>query len=353
MRTILYRLLSLLLWLFNLGMTLQVQAQEYAFGGDTLVQVSAQHNRFANLPSSYFGEFWTYHLVLDNGLTLTYYYAVSELGNFKERGTSARLSVGWKDGKDYIINKTYHLEDFEYNPETLAWRLNPERDIYGESVSGDRQRLVFRHEKHKIAYDLNVVLEDMEPGFVLTNNPLDVQGNDVGMSFPLRHFKVTGTFALNGDTVSANGKGFLDHVYQTSLVPDIFEKGIRIFSGDGQNAWLGNVMIEQKTGHPVGYFLRILEGKPHLLNVSAWESQLTAKAIGAEIDTRIKLKLSDGSSLILHLDKIQSEFSILEELGFFKRQIVRSIMGGEVVEYFGRGTFNDGTPLYFNAFSVK
>lgn len=348
----LFPFLSFFFLIFT-GSAPALHAQEYVFEGDTLVQISAQNNGFANLPTKYFGEFWTYHLVLDNGLTLTYYYAVSDLGNFKDRGTSARLSVGWKDGQDYVINKIYSLDDFEYDPETLAWRLDPKRDIFGEPLPNGQQRLVFRHEKHKVAYDLNVVLENMKPGFVLTNNPLEVQGNDVGMSFPVQHFKMTGTFALNGDTVSANGEGFLDHVYQTSLVPDIFEKGIRIFSGDGQNGWLGNVMIEKKTSLAKGYLIRLSQGKPQLLNVTAWESQLTAKAIGAHIDTRIKLFLSDGSSLILHLDKIQSEFSILEELGFFKRQIVRSIMGGEVVEYFGRGTFDDGTPLYFNAFSVK
>lgn len=301
-----------------------------------------------NLPSKYYNELWTYHINLDNGIQIINTFSINDFGSFKGRASSVKLSVSWKDGNTYVVNKEYDTSDFIAEPENKYIRLNPDRPYWAKGSFENEHRLFFHNTKDGVQYDVDLTFFDIAQGKTLGDGIYKVDGNELGLSILIPHAKVKGIVAINGDTLQVTGTGYMDHLYQNNLSTEFIDRSYRLKTGDDQNGLYLHFLKLKKGGLqvPIGYGVGYKNGQPYLLTPSHID-RIKSDNNTRELDTHIEVKPYQTDLLSVKVKKHLATYSILNELGGIKKFLAKQVVGGELVELNGTVTINNNIPGYF------
>lgn len=306
-----------------------------------------------NVSSSYFNEFWTYHIQLDNGVQILYGITISDFGSYKDRITGIKYQFTWTDSSDYVLRKEYGLDTFSYDSTSNTLEVHPDR-VYRMTGKFDSvHTLTFKLNREGNDYYSHIELYDIAPSQSWGSGNFYQQGKQIGLTFPIPHAKVRGTIALNGDTLrNISGTAYMDHLHHTDLGSKLFKQGYRFKSGDDENGIVANIIETKKNGQLIGYGIRYEDGEPTLLKPVLVVASEHQKVRGIKVDTNPRFTFSDGSTYQFEIEHIQNDDSILDALGGFSKFFAKRVLGGEVVQYHGYGEDNSGDDVFFHSFII-
>lgn len=298
-----------------------------------------------NLPSKFYNELWTYHLNLNNGVQVVYTFSINDLGSFKNRVTGAKLMVHWTDGKTYVINKEYPLEQFINVADSNYIRLDENKPYWAKGSFDKKHTLNFRTSKDGTQYFLNITLFDIAKGKTIGDGTYKIGDNEIGISLLIPHAKVKGRLAINGDTLNVNGTAYMDHIYQNNLSTKIMDRSYRIKTGDDKNGMVFHYIILQESGAhiPIGYGVGYRNGFEYLLTPQTID-RIHRKG---KLDKEVLIKSHQADSLNIKVQNHMVTYSMLNELGRMQKFVAKRVIGGELIEMFGSVSINETQPGYF------
>ncbi len=335
-----FRLFISLILLLPIG--LNAQHVEYPTG--SFKQAGAEQFEAKNLSSKYYNELWTYQMQFDNGMQVVYTFSINDFGSFKGRVTGANLSVSWKDGNTYVVNKEYNPNTLIVEPDSNYIRLHPERPFWAKGSFDDTHRLFFHNTKDGIQYDVDLTFYDIAAGKVLGDGVYKSGGNEIGLSLLIPHANVKGFVAINGDTVKVNGTGYMDHIYQNSLSTDIIDRSYRVKAGDTQDGYYFHFLTLKKAD-PIGYGVGYRKGIEFLMT-PAYIRRMEKDKHVSELDSYVAIKPYQTEVLNIRVKKHLNTYSIINELGGIAKFLAKRVVG-ELVELNGTIEINHSMPGYY------
>jgi len=306
-----------------------------------------------NIPSKYYNELYTYQINLDNGVQIVYTFSINDFGSLKDRVTGGKLSVRWLDGKDYVVNKEYPIEKFINEADSNKIVLHPERNYWAKGSFNDEHVLNFKTKKNGVAYDMRIVLYDIQKGKIWGDGTYRYKDTQFGISLLIPDAKVKGYISINGEKTEAKGSAVMDLMYQNNLATEFMRKSYRVKTGDTKNGFFFHFVTVENNNrvYPIGYGVQYTNGVEQVLTPSKINSKETKETHGVRLDTVLEVDTYQTETLQIKITDHYNSYSILDELGGLKRIFAKRYIGGEVVEMNGVATVN-GEPAFFNYLAV-
>jgi len=304
-----------------------------------------------NLPSKYYNELWTYHVKLENGVQIINTFSISDFGSFKDRVTGVKLMVTWTDGKTYVINKEYDPSTLVNVADSTYLRLRKDRSFWAKGNLDGEHILNFQNEKDGVRYDMNLTFYDISEGISYGDGVYRFDDNEIGIKLLMPHAKVKGYVAINGDTLTANGVGYMDHVYQNNLSTEIIDRSYRVKTGDSNNGLFMHFITLDKNGTdlPIGYGVRYRNGEPTMITSSSIRKVLSDN----KLDRKLLIDTGQTDSIDVDVQDHFNTYSLLSELGRIQRFFAKRVTGGELLEMNGTVIVNKQIPGYFYYMATK
>jgi len=304
-----------------------------------------------NFESKFYNELWTYHITLDNGYQIVYAFTITDFGSYKDRVTGCKFQTTWRNGKHHVVRKEYDPKELVYDSTQNMLRLHPDRNIYARGKFDDKHQLLFETNKDGNSYFADLEITSIAKPQVRGDGMFEVDGNRIGLYFPIPHGKVKGTLAINDDTLhNISGTVYMDHLIQTELGVNIFDSGYRFKQGDDSDGIVGTFLKPQKSDALAGYAITFNNGISKIINPVKQQIKAKKELRGINYGEKIDFTLSTEEQLTIEINEIIKTYSILDEIGGFKSFIAKKIMGGEMVQFNGTATINSKKSAVFNYF---
>lgn len=303
---------------------------------------------------SYYNEFWTYNVFLEDDLHLHITFSLANFGSFKSAVSGGRLFVSNFDGENYNVAREFDLDYFHIDEEKHKIRLHTGREIFLEGKLPDHHRIYFKTEKNGVSYHVDLEFEDIHPGYTWGDGIFKLGDDDMGVFIHIPKASVRGTVAINEHSKSVKGTAYMDHTFQTDLSSKVVDKGFRHISHENNGFEVGYYLIPKKKYRSavVGFGLSnngspIRLEKPERLNILSSE-RLGGKSVPESYEVFFK----SGNSHTFERQKHFQHVSFLEEVGGFRKRLVRGFLGGEIIEYVGLGNIDGNVPVNYNILMV-
>ncbi len=306
------------------------------------------------MEGSYYNEFWNYHLFLENDLHLHITFSLANFGNFKSAVSGGKLFVSNFKGNNYHVLREFPLERLVIDESSHKIRLHSGRNIHIQGRLPDSHHITFQATKDNVSYLVELELFDIEPGYTWGDGIFRLDGHNMGIFVHIPKAGVRGTVAINNDTLQVNGTAYMDHTFQTDLSSKLVDKGFRFISHTNSGYDIGYFLIPKRralTG-VVGIGLQSNDGTIRLNKPEDVTVESSGSIDGRTVPERVGIRYRSGEQRILQHTEHFQHISFLEEVGGFRRRLVRSFLGGEVIEYVGTGKLNKDTPINYNFFIV-
>lgn len=301
--------------------------------------------------SKTYNEFWTYNFILDGNIQAYLNFSRVNLGSFKAPVCGADFTLLGFKGRNYSVAREYDKKNFVF--QDAAQRLQVHENIWFSGKLPETHRVYFSTRKKNVSYLVDLEFTEIMPGKVWGDGMFRMGSETVGIFLHIPQAKVTGTLAINGDTVKVSGLAYMDHTFQTTLAPELVDAGYRYSSQNG-TLEVGYLMDpDSKYGkQPIGYGLRQQGGSVTLLKPRSMSALSATRALGVRIPGRLEITYADGSKTLLDRGADRLAQSTLHEFSGTEKFFIRRFMGGEIMTFRGMGTLNASTPVAYNYFIV-
>lgn len=300
--------------------------------------------------SKTYNEIWTYQIHLEDGLVAFLNFSRVNLGSFKSPVCGADLNlVGFK-GQNYTVAREYDKKNFKFTEGEQ--KLEVHENIWFQGALPAAHRVFFSTRKKDISYLVDLEFSDIVPGQVWGDGMFKMGSETVGIFIHIPRAKVSGKVAVNGDTLKVTGLAYMDHTFQTTLVPELVDAGYRYISQNGEPEVGYFLDPDRDYGNvPVGYGLRYKAGVPSLLKPLGMTAPSAAKAKGINVPTRLEITFADSTKSVVERNSDRLQQSVLHEFSGLTKKFIKNFMGGEIFAFKGTGTLNGG-PAGYNFFIV-
>lgn len=280
-----------------------------------------------------FNETWSYLFVFNNG-TKAYVNFTSLNIPSQGRKIGCDLSFWNSKWKNPSVGRQYPperlVEDQEKN------RISIKEEYFMENLPGKGHRVYFTADKGGLFF-LDLTFTSAILGKVPGDGIWKLGREQHAQYIHIPHGKVTGRIGFNGDTISVNGYGYMDHSWQTFSSIDFISRSINFSMPWSKSMFAGRLSLSKK-GVPLGYALYIKEGNaeiamPHKIFDNGKPYS------GKEFPTKeIEVKwTSSAPEFKFDVSNVQQRFSILNNFdGWLAKKAAKFMMGGEVLFYRGR-----------------
>ncbi len=305
------------------------------------------------MEGDYYNEFWTYHIFLENDLHLHITFSLANFGSFKSPVSGGKLFVSNFNGKNYHMAREYPIEELIIDEERNMIRLHPERDIYLTGRLPHEHHIFYRTSKDGVSYLVDLDFHDIHQGYTWGDGIFRLDSEDMGIFMHIPRASVSGTIAINQDTLNVSGTAYMDHTYQTNLSSKVVSKGFRHITHTGTGFHAGYYLIPKRRSETVVGFALVSENSPVILEKPDQITVLDSDRIGGKSVPRyVEITYHSGNRSVFNRKVDFQHVSFLEEIGGIRRRLVRSFLGGEIIEYVGTGKIDGNTPINYNFFLV-
>jgi len=290
-----------------------------------------------------FNEFWNYHIYLNKGIKVHITFSLVDFGSFKSPVSGIRLSILNLDGETYHVSREYPLEKLVIDAKQNRLQLHPERDFYFEGSLPESHRVRIFNRKDGVLYDIDLTFSDIQPGRIWGDGLYSIGEHQIGIITHIPFAKVRGHVAVNGVRENVEGTAYMDHIWQTQSTLRHVHGITRFVSHTSPSNWdlLLVVRPQQGTAPVVGYRLRqdqdgvSLQGVSHLTALRAGREQ------GRAVPLSKRLHMVGGLEIDITREANEEIFATFSELGFIARRVARTFLGGELVDFRGRGMIRE------------
>lgn len=340
-----------------------VQAQPANGGGRTIPELrmtDADDIWARTLSGSQYSELWNYQIYLDNGMSLHITFSATNFGKLKSPVTGIRVSMYGLDGNVYHLNREYPIDDLVQDRISYKFNLNPrQHNIWFEGELPNTHEIYINTAKSGNRFQINLNFSEITRGYALGNGVMVLDGSDVGMVTHIPFARVTGYAGINDNVKNVTGVAFMDHTWQNQNAVKNFSGGYRFVHQRDKSNWDIVSFMEPKDGKgkATGYRLLSESGRVSIqhINKSIHEKRHSDRRINAP--TLLAAHTSQGNILKLSISGTPDVSSVIGDQGWLARQVIRSIVGGEIKDYRGDATLTlpDGTVKkgHFTYFAVE
>jgi len=296
-----------------------------------------------------FNELWTYQFWLNGGIQVQLNLSRASFGSFKDPVCGADLAVTNFRGQNAFVAREYPAKRFSWTPATGRLEVHPA--IYAEGLPPRAHRVSFSTEKDDKSYFLELTFEGMTPGAVWGDGVFNLpDGQKMGLYFHIPKARVTGRLALNGDTLTVRGFGWMDHTWQTQFAPKLIDVGYRyaVYSGHAEGAY-----FFQKGDAVFGYGVREEKGRLALLSPKSIDVPSRTRWGGTSLARQLDVTLESGAPVSLVRTEDRQRTSFLQELGTFERFGAKIFLGGELVGFRGTALVDGTSPAVYSFTVIK
>ncbi len=302
----------------------------------------------------YYNEFWSYHFFFENDLHLHLTFSLANFGSFKSPVSGGKLFVSNFKGKNYNVAREFSLDHFVIDEERHKIRLHPGRDIYLHGELPYEHHVYFSSTKDGISYLVDLDFHDIHQGYTWGDGIFRLENEDMGIFVHIPRAEVSGIIAINEDTMHVSGTAYMDHTFQTNLSSKVVNKGFRHISHRDDGFHTGYYLVPKRRSRAdvIGFSL-LRENSPTILEKAVQLSVLDSDRIGGKsVPRHVEVVFESGNRNVFSRQEDFQHVSFLEEIGGIRRRLVRSFLGGEVIEYVGTGKIDGNVPIKYNFFLV-
>lgn len=304
-----------------------------------------------------YNEYWNYQMYFDNGMSLYIIFSVSDFGRLKSAVSGIRVSMYGLDENTYHINREYPIEDLYLGKADFDFDINPRQDnIWFKGKLPESLEIYINTQKHGNRFKIHLNLTDIHPGYKPNNGEYLIDDHRVGMATHIPYARVTGTTGINDDVQEVSGVAYMDHAWQYQNSSKKLKNGYRFIKHVDSANWETIYFMEAdvKQGKPfIGYRLSSKNGNVEMDEIDTVENSNPNDIEKATYT--INFVGRDNVTLTAH--KIQDRTSIFADLNWFTKSIMKTVLGGKIMDLHGTVTFTmAGNPPqngYFNQFSLK
>ncbi len=301
--------------------------------------------------SGTFNEFWTYLFWLNNGTQVEINLSRARFGNIKDPVCGAGLSVMGFRGQNYHVSREFKIENFSFDP--VRNRLAVHDGIFFEGRPPLSHHVVFGTAKNKVSYFLDLSFKDMTPGAVWGNGVFHLADDQqVGLFFHIPRARVQGRLAINGDTMTVDGFGWMDHTWQTQFAPKLVDAGYRYVLPAAPERVEGGYFF-QKDGAVFGYGVREDKGRLTLLRPTALKTSEQMSWAGVALPRVFEVDFYNGVPARCRWKDQRQTSSAFQEMNSMERFGAKLFLGGDLCGFRGTGVVNDSLPALFSVTVVK
>jgi hypothetical protein len=302
--------------------------------------------------SKTYNEIWTYHIFLDGNVQAYLNFSRVNLGSFKAPVCGADLTLLGFKGKNYSVAREYEKKNFMFT-DSLN-QLQVHEKIWFRGKLPECHHLHFATTKRDVSYLMDLEFTDIEQGKVWGDGMFRFGGSDaIGIFIHIPNAKVSGTLAVNGDTLHVTGRAYMDHTFQTDMAPDLVKAGYRYISQSGPLEV--GYFLDPASGFqskPVGYGLRRTANGLALIKPAQLKALSNNKPMGIRVPTSLEIHFQDSTKSVVQRGEDRLQQSTLHEFSGFSKMAIKSFMGGEIFTFKGFGTLNGSQPIGYNYFIV-
>ncbi len=330
-----------------------------SFGQEEQIERKLRHTQWTDmlphtLEGDYYNEFWSYHIFLEGDLHLHVTFSLANFGSFKSPVSGGKLFVSNFKGSNYHVAREYDLDHLIVDEAQNKIRLHPGRDIYLTGRLPDEHHIYFKTSKDGVSYLVDLDFYDIDQGYTWGDGIFRLENEEMGLFMHIPRASVNATVAINDDTLEVSGTAYMDHTFQTNLSSKVVDKGFRHIAHTGSGYQAGYYLIPKrrsKTG-VIGFAIT-KDNSPVTLEKPEQITVIDSDRIGGRSVPRyVEIVYQSGNRRVLSRKVDFQHVSFLEEIGGIRRRLVRSFLGGEVIEYVGTGIIDGDTPVNYNFFLV-
>ena len=317
-----------------------------------------EDSEFYNIKSSYYNEIWSYSMLFDNGVHISYNFSVSEIGAFKKRVTGAKIMLKWVDNKTYVISKEYDFDYFEFNSESSFIKLHPERSYRATTVENGKQSLFFKTDKNGVEIEIEIKLSDIFQSVRNGSGLYKIGNEQFFMEYLIPKAIASGFIILNRDTLNVSGQAYMTHTYSTGKSTNYLNQAIKYASplsiNDSKSDYYINSIIFEKNDIQFGYGISYLDSTPTLISPLFVELNKNLKLRGAELITDFEITFTDENINSHHIviSDIVNHYSILDDVNNITKMFIKNIIGKELIEFYGVGEINEKPSNFIEGFII-
>ena len=294
-----------------------------------------------------FNELWTYQFWLNGGIQVQLNLSRANFGSFKDPVCGADLAVTNFHGHNAFVAREYPMKRFSWTPAPARLEIHPK--IYVEGLPPRAHKVFFSTVKDEKAYFLELTFENMTPGVVWGDGVFSLPDDQkMGLYIHVPKARVTGRLALNGDTITVKGFGWMDHTWQTQFATKLIDISYRYAAVSGRAE--GGYFF-QRENNVFGYGIREDKGRMTLLNPIGISVVSRAAWGGTSLPKQIDIALEGKPAVTLVRTEDRQRTSFMQELSTFERFGAKVFLGGELVGFRGVGQV-DGAQQAVYSFTV-
>lgn len=312
------------------------------------------------LSGGQYSEMWNYQIYFDNGMSLYIVFSVTNFGRLKSAVSGIRVSMYGLDGETYHINREYPAEELHQDKTNYKFDINPRQDnIWFKGNLPEKHEIYINTAKFGFRFKIHLHFNEIQPGYRLGNGIFSVDGEPVGIITHIPFAKVTGYAGINDDVRDVRGVGYMDQTWQFQNATKLFKNGYRfIHHMDSANWDHVYFMLPANTSrNPIGYRLKSDNGEITIHGIQKFSAKSTPGHAGVKIPSTMELILYRNITVTLENTDLTDVSSVFTELNWITRRLMRTIVGGEIVDYRGKGRMISDTRNYkngyFNYFTIE
>ncbi len=349
-----FKLRAALLYLFILSLVWidGVQSQTFnPFG--PMQRASAEMILPQSLGQKGYNEFWNYHVYLEQDIRLHITFSAVDFGSLKSPVIGLRMSIQNFEGKTWQVSREYPIEQLTVHKDQYKVMMHPERELYFEGKLPEKHRMVVYLIKDDVEYRVELDFSQIEPSLVWGDGNYGIKDTGMNVITHIPYSRVRGFIEINGKRVNVSGSAYMDHSWQYESSVKLVHSAYKFVSHKDRDNWeiIYMVLPEAKDEYQtIGHRISSQDGSIRHNGINRIESHENGRIDGNRVFKSLELNLG-AETVVLKRTVDREVHTTFGELSWIARRGIRTLLGGEIIDYRGRGELRVNGTVYTGEYS--
>jgi hypothetical protein len=286
-----------------------------------------------------FNEFWNYHVYLDQDIRVHITFSAVDFGSLKSPVSGLRMSIQNFDGKTWQVSREYPIDLLTVHKDQYKVMMHPERELYFEGKLPEKHRVVVFLIKDDVEYRVELDFTQIEPSLIWGDGKYGIKDTGINIITHIPYSRVRGFIEINGKRVNVSGTAYMDHSWQYESSIKLVHSAYKFVSHKDRDNWeiIYMVLPQARGEYPtIGHRISSHEGSIRHHGINRIESHEDGKIDGKGVFKSLELNLG-SETVVLRRTVDREVHTTFGELSWIARRGIRTLLGGEIIDYRGKG----------------
>lgn len=291
-----------------------------------------------------FNEFWNYHFYLDQDIRVHITFSAVDFGAFKSPVNGIRMSIQNFDGKTWQVSREYPIERLTVDKSKFLMRLHPERDMFFQGELPYNHKVFVAFTKDEITYSVDLDFTDIQPAIKLGDGHYGIRDGGLSIITHIPYARVRGHIGINDKKVNVTGTAYMDHSWQFESSVKMIHSAYKFVSHENADNWQVMYFILPQAKdefQTVGHRIVRHDGSIRHNGINMITSHKNFRIDGNRVFQDLEISLGSDHNLKLSRKIDREVHTTFGELNGLSRRLVRTYLGGEIIDFRGVATLSD------------